>query len=139
MSYLIFRVGHDYEQGSLAQHLMYLRKWLGTPDCWKSCTDIADAIDAARNFGIPAVVVDEDQYYRVVYITHPPEKEMKTMTKYEIECTNTVTYSFTVIAEDIDGAMRRVETIPLSSWEIVPGSGYSEYNIISQEEIEDND
>jgi hypothetical protein len=67
MAYLIFHQGNDYDQGSLARHLSYLKNWGGTPDCWDSAEDLGKAIDCARAYGRPVSVVDEDTW-SVVYI-----------------------------------------------------------------------
>lgn len=59
--YLIFGIDREYEQGSLEDHLLYLRLHSGTPDMIDKVETLSEAIDEARRCA-PAAVVSELHY-----------------------------------------------------------------------------
>lgn len=58
--FLIFNTEKDYDQGSLEQHLNYLRQWGGTPDCWTSADTIHSAREQAHDTGFETVIYDRE-------------------------------------------------------------------------------
>ena len=53
----------DYDQGSLDNHLAYLSKWGGTPDCMDSVDVYVDGynqmVEEIKKDGVDVAVVDE--------------------------------------------------------------------------------
>lgn len=69
MRYLIFLSGKEYEQGSLQDHINYLKKWGGTPDFWVAKEHIADAIQAGEEIareGYSNIIFDEEKDYSLI-------------------------------------------------------------------------
>jgi len=62
MSYLLFVNSADmvYDQGSLKNHLNYLKNHSGSPDCWESFSgSLRKAFEEAENSGLEIAVVEE--------------------------------------------------------------------------------
>jgi len=48
MNYLIFRKDNEYPQGTLNDHLAFLSRHGGSPECWSSNDDLLSALQEAK-------------------------------------------------------------------------------------------
>ena len=64
-NYLIFIVNKEYEQGSLEDHIDYIRNQGGSADCWSSADTIRESIIEADQYQGETVIYD---YYGECFI-----------------------------------------------------------------------
>ncbi len=69
MAYLIFNKDKEYDQGSLKQHLGYLQRWGGSPDCWsgfETMDEFGKMLEEAKGM-FNSFVIYDDFSERIIY------------------------------------------------------------------------
>lgn len=68
--YSLFIIDKEYEQGSLDDHIRYVRRHSGivSIDSWDSTDSIVDAVESAKHSGLYIAIVDSLQDYSTIAI-----------------------------------------------------------------------
>jgi hypothetical protein len=60
LNYFVFWSDGDYEQGSVNDHLRYLKRWGGTPQVWDGFPTLKETFEALDGFERPYVITDKN-------------------------------------------------------------------------------